>query len=388
MISTSLTYISSLLLICSSIVYLTNRSKLKIFEYLPAIVIIYFVIVLLSIFGLWDTSSIEIKQTKTSLEGLILPIMLFLMLIRCDIRMVFKLGRKLLIAFFGASISIMIAFTIMYIVMGRYIAPDAWKGFSALSASWMGGTGNMLAVKQALQTPDNQMGYILLTDSISYTIWFAFLFALISRASIFDKWVKASPIEEHFDKIQLDDPYNIKKDIDFVGIFLLLALAFTATDIAKMLSVYLPETTMISGETWTILLVTLFGFVVAMTPVAKIRSDSIMASIFLYFLVALIASGSSFTGFSHAPIYIACGLLVLIIHTIIMVILAKVFKLNLAICSIASLANIGGIAGAPILASAYTRNLVSIAVVMSLLGFLIGTQGGLIVAKILSGFAI
>ena len=87
MTSTSLTYISSLLLICSSIVYLTNRSKLKIFEYLPAIVIIYFVIVLLSIFGLWHTSSIEIKQTKTSLEGLILPIMLFLMLIRCDIRM-------------------------------------------------------------------------------------------------------------------------------------------------------------------------------------------------------------------------------------------------------------------------------------------------------------
>jgi uncharacterized membrane protein len=388
MISTSLTYISSLLLICSSIVYLTNRSKLKILEYLPAIVIIYFVIVLLSIFGLWDTSSIEIKQTKLSLEGLILPVMLFLMLIRCDIRMVFKLGRKLLIAFFGASISIIIAFTIMYVVMGRYIAPDAWKGFSALSASWMGGTGNMLAVKQALQTPDNQMGYILLTDSISYTIWFAFLFALISRAKFFDKWVKASPIEDHFDKIQLDDPSQIKKDIDFVGIFLLLALAFTATDVAKILSAYLPETTMISGGTWTILLVTLFGFVAAMTPIAKIRSDSIMASIFLYFLVALIASGSSFTGFSEAPIYIACGLMVLVIHAIIMVILAKIFKLNLAICSIASLANIGGIAGAPILASAYTRSLVSIAVVMSLLGFLIGTQGGLIVAKILSGLSL
>jgi uncharacterized membrane protein len=114
----------------------------------------------------------------------------------------------------------------------------------------------------------------------------------------------------------------------------------------------------------------------------------IIASIFLYFLVALIASGSSFRGFSDAPIYIACGLLVLLIHTIIMVILTKIFRLNLAICSIASLANIGGIAGAPILASAYTRSLVSIAVVVSLLGFLIGTQGGLIVAKILSGFAI
>jgi uncharacterized membrane protein len=207
---------------------------------------------------------------------------------------------------------------------------------------------------------------------------------------VFDKWVKASPIEDHFDRIQLDDPYHIKKDIDFAGIFLLLALAFTDTDIAKILSVYLPETAMISSGTWTILIVTLFGFIVAMTPIAKIRSDSIIASIFLYFLIALIASGSSFTGFSDAPIYIyiAYGLLVLLIHTIIMVILTKIFRLNLAICSIASLANIGGIAGAPILASAYTHSLVSIAVVMSLLGFLIGTQGGLIVAKILSGFAI
>ncbi|AHB99205.1 hypothetical protein M973_05990 [Francisella orientalis LADL 07-285A] len=61
---------------------------------------------------------------------------------------------------------------------------------------------------------------------------------------------------------------------------------------------------LISAKTWTILLVTLLGFVGAMTPIAKIRSDSIIASIFLYFLAALIASGSSFKGFSQALIYI------------------------------------------------------------------------------------
>lgn len=388
MITTSLTYITSLLFICSITVYITTHSKNKIFEYLPAIVIIYFSIVVLSICGLWDNASPDIQQTKSSLEDLILPVMLFLMLIRCDIRMVFKLGRKLLIAFFGASFSIIVAFTIMYFVLGKYISPDAWKGFSALSASWMGGTGNMLAVKQSLHTPDSQMGYILLTDSVNYTIWFAFLFALISRASVFDKWVKAAPLDEHIQKANIKDPYKLKGDINFVGIFMLLAIAFLATDLAKTLSVYLPVTALISAKTWTILLVTVFGFVVAMTPIAKIRSDSIMASIFLYFLVALIASGSSFTGIANAPLYIVCGLMVLIIHVIIMTIIAKIFKLNLAICSIASLANIGGIAGAPILASAYTRSLVSIAVVMSLLGFLVGTQGGLIVAKIISGFAV
>ncbi|BCD90804.1 hypothetical protein fh0823_09430 [Francisella halioticida] len=54
--------------------------------------------------------------------------------------------------------------------------------------------------------------------------------------------------------------------------------------------------------------------------------------------------------------------MILVIHAIIMIIIAKIFKLNLAMCSIA--------------------------VVMALLGFLVGTRGGLIVAKILLGFAV
>lgn len=220
MITTSLSYIASLLLICSSIVMISSKSKSKLFEYFPAIVIIYFTIVVLSMLGFWDIKATQIQQTRSQLQDLILPIMLFLMLIRCDIRMVIRLGRKLLIAFFGASISIIIAFVIMYLTVGRYISPDAWKGFSALSASWMGGTGNMIAVKQALSTPDNQMGYILLTDSISYSIWFAFLFALISRANIFDKWTKAGCLEEHIQKVDIDDPYNVNGDINFVGIFM------------------------------------------------------------------------------------------------------------------------------------------------------------------------
>ena len=49
----------------------------------------------------------------------------------------------------------------------------------------------------------------------------------------------------------------------------------------------------------------------------------------------------------------------------------------------ASLANIGGVASAPILASAYSKALVPIGVLMALMGYIIGTAGGLMVAKIL-----
>jgi len=51
---------------------------------------------------------------------------------------------------------------------------------------------------------------------------------------------------------------------------------------------------------------------------------------------------------------------------------------------VASLANIGGMASAPVLAGAYHRALVPVGVLMALLGNLLGTYFGIITAQILS----
>ena len=53
-------------------------------------------------------------------------------------------------------------------------------------------------------------------------------------------------------------------------------------------------------------------------------------------------------------------------------------------CGVASLANIGGVASAPILAAAYSEALVPIGILMGMLGYVVGTGGGLLVGKILS----
>ena len=78
--------------------------------------------------------------------------------------------------------------------------------------------------------------------------------------------------------------------------------------------------------------------------------------------------------------------MILAIHGIIMVILAKIFKLDMFTCGVASLANIGGSASAPILAGAYSGSLVPVGVLMALMGYVIGTGGGILVAKIMSMF--
>lgn len=106
--------------------------------------------------------------------------------------------------------------------------------------------------------------------------------------------------------------------------------------------------------------------------------------VLLYSVVALLASRASFLELTDAPAWILAGFMILAIHGIILVLLAKIFHLDMFTCGVASLANIGGSASAPILAGAYSGALVPVGVLMALMGYVIGTAGGLITANIMS----
>jgi uncharacterized membrane protein len=69
-----------------------------------------------------------------------------------------------------------------------------------------------------------------------------------------------------------------------------------------------------------------------------------------------------------------------------MVILAKLLKIDLFTCCVASLANVGGTATAPVLAGTYSSALVPVGIMMALLGYIVGTGGGLVVANLMSLF--
>lgn len=117
--------------------------------------------------------------------------MTFLMLLDADIRQIKQLGGRMLLAFFIAAFSIGVAFVLAFTVFQHYLPADAWKTLTALSGSWMGGTGNMVAIQMALDVPDASMGYTLLIDSIDYALWVMLLLALVPHAKRFNHWVKA-----------------------------------------------------------------------------------------------------------------------------------------------------------------------------------------------------
>lgn len=383
MITNGFTYIAVLVALAGLLVMAEEKTKGKLFEYLPPVVLLYLLAMILCTLGLWD-----LKATKPiygALKNNLLYAMVFLMLLRCDIRQVLRLGPKLLACFFTATLTIMIAFVVSYAVMRSYLGEGAWRALAALCGSWIGGSGNMIAMQAAFNVPEGPMGYALVVDSINYAIWVMFLVWAVNLAPKFNLWTHANTaaLEETIDK--LDEARQKISAVTFPSLLFLLGLglvvSFGAQIIGNSLNGYFP---IFDKATWTILAITIVGPLCAMTPLGRIGGSAMLANVLLYTVIALLASRASFLELEDAPFWILTGFLILAIHGILMVGAAKAFKFDLFTSALASLANIGGTASAPILAGTYHQALVPVGVLMALLGYIIGNLGALIVGNIMA----
>ncbi len=384
MITNGFAYLAFILFFAGLVVLAEKHSKGKFFEYVPAVVLIYFVCMLFSTFGLWEKTP-SVNAVYKGVKDNLLPAMIFLMLVRCDLRRILKLGPKMLLGFFAASTTISIGFVVMYMLFKSNLPVDSWKAFAALCGSWMGGTGNMVAIQGALNIADADMGYTLLIDSINYSIWVMLLLGMVPYGPRFNRWTKSdtSAIDQVGAELSKHHE-SLRKEMTFSDIIFLLGSALAVSALCQWAAGFLPKSDFMSGTTWTVLLATVAGVLCAMTPMYGLPGSSQIANTMLYTIVGLIASRANFAELTQAPLYIFAGFVILGVHALTMALIAKIFKLDLFTCGVASLANIGGVASAPILAAAYSDALVPIGVLMAMMGYVIGTGGGLIVGKILS----
>ncbi|MBR5271368.1 MAG: DUF819 family protein, partial [Clostridia bacterium] len=193
MIKNSFMYIAALVFICAILVNLPKifkgKTSQKIFSFAPPIVLIYLGLMLLCTANLWDLEATS--QVYGAIKNPILYAMLFVMLLRCDLREIIKLGPKMLIGFFSATLSIALGFVVSYAIMHTLLGTDAWQALGALCGSWMGGGGNMLAIQAALDVSETSMAYTLVVDSICATVYIMFLLWAINFHHKFNSWTKA-----------------------------------------------------------------------------------------------------------------------------------------------------------------------------------------------------
>lgn len=380
MITDGLLMLGVLLGLSCVLIVLEKTTGWKLFKYVPGMVLMYLLCALLNtlgVFGQDEATRAPIAQVK----DVLLPAMIFLFLFGCDLRKIIRLGPKLLLTMFVASASLCFGMVLVYVVFQAAVHPEAWKVFGALLASWTGGSANMVAVQDILKAPENIFGYALITDTLIYSLWLMLMFASVAVSPRFNRWTKAdtSYLDAHEGAFEEEE-----KPVTVNSLAIVVFGAILVSTLSIWIGGLLPEWgAVVNGTTWSILIVSVLGLVVALTPLGSTAGSSEVATLMLFVVIGQIASGSDFSAITQAPIYIVMGLLVVAIHAGIMVVYAKIAKVELFSLAVASTANVGGIASAPVVASAFNRQLVPVGVLFALIGSFMGTFVGLIGAQVM-----
>ena len=380
MITDGVLMLGVLLGLSGLLIVLERTTGWKLFRFVPGMVLMYLLCATLNslgVFGQDDATREPIAQVK----DVLLPAMIFLFLFGCDLRKIIRLGPKLLLTMFVASASLFASMIGVYAIFQGFLHSEAWKVFGALLASWTGGSANMVAVQDILQAPENIFGYALITDTLIYSIWLMLMFASVAVSPRFNRWTKAdtSYLDTHAG--EADDE---KRPVTATSLAIVIFGSIFVSSVAIWVGGMLPEWgQVINATTWTIVIVSVLGLIIAVTPLGATAGSSEIATLMLFVVIGQIASGSDFSAITQAPLYLLIGLLVVLIHAAIMVIYAKLTRTELFSLAVASTANIGGIASAPVVASAFNRQLVPVGVLMALIGSFAGTFLGLASAQIM-----
>jgi len=386
MIKTVWPYLAVMLVAAGVFPSLEQRCRWRVFSVLPPIVWTYLFVTVLAVAGVWSPT-IEIQSTQRTLTTYLLPSLLFLLMVTCDLRAIARVGPRVLCVFCAAMASILVAIVLVFLLFRTALPVDGWKMLAALSATWTGGSANLVAVKQSIGLADSALPSVLLADAICYSLWVAVLFSSSAFAPKFDRWAGAA-IRSYpdLDQAHLAGAHVTIKP-DSAGVLLWLGIALMVALGAALLARALPAGSLFTTTSWTVLLATIIGLGIARTPLARIAGPAPLAGALLAVLVAVLASQSNFAGIAAAPLFILCGVVTLLLHIALLALAAKVFRFEMSLCGIASLAQIGGVASAPILAATYSTVLVPIAVLLAMLGLILGTGVGLVMAGILSALA-
>ena len=394
-INNGLTYLAVLLVIAGGLLVLQRKTKWKIFDIVPPLVWIYVLNMVLCTIGIFESDAV--KATYSGFKNNLLYAMIFVMLLRCDFRKLGKLGFRMIAIFLGCSLTLAAGTILAYPLFMKALGggSETWAAVAALYASWVGGSGNMAAMSAAFGDFMNEGAYgaALALDTVCYSVWIALLLLAVKIAPKWNKFTKANTSKLDAIADSANQEVNAGKKTasaaDFIFLFgLSLAVSALTQWLGGLINDWLCSIglTMFGAATVTTVLVTVLGLICALTPLGKLAGVEEMSSIYLYAVVSLLASRASLVDLVAAPMWVVYGFVILAVHVVLMFLLSKLFKWDLCMVSTASLANIGGSASAPIVATAYNPNFAGIGVLMGVLGAAIGNFMGLGMGYVLQLF--
>ena len=356
----------------------------KLFEVVPPVIYVYFLPMLATTAGITPSASPLYDWTVPYL----LLFALLMLMVSVDVKSIVRLGGMALFMVAAGTVGIVIGGPISLLIFQDALPADAWTGFAALSGSWIGGTANMVAIAESVGTSPDAMGPVIVVDTVVGYGWMGVLIALVGFQSRFDRRTRArtEAVEETNSRLAEMDrerrPTTLRDAVVMIGFGMACAVG------AQRLGSAFPavgDPTIISGTTWSILIVVTGGLALSFTRLRDLEKAgaSGLGYTALYLLLAGIGAQADLRAVLDAPVYLAAGAVWITIHIGVLLIAARIVRAPLFFVATGSMANIGGAASAPVVAGVYHRAMAPIGLLMAVAGYILGIYAALLCAWLL-----
>ena len=356
---------------------LERWTRWKLFEYLPPVIWIFVFPIVLSSLRVIPTES----PTYDNFKAFAVPMFIVLMLLDVDLRSTMKVALRSMGVMVVGSLGVVAGGIVSFFLLKDQLDPEAWRGFGALAGSWIGGTGNLAAVAEAVDTPPSMMGLVVIADTFIFILYFPLLFACKRWAGRFARFTGVT--QEEADRLDraVGELKTKTAEVHYKDVITLFGIGFALIWGVQWISQFLPVVEgAFSEKTWQVLILTTVALVLASTPLRNIPGTGALSMALVYTYLSMIGAQADIRDAATAPYFLLAGLACIILHLVFVVIAAKLFRTDVHLTAIASVAAIGGAASAPVVAAYHKKELVPVSIILALGGYALGNYLGLLAA--------
>jgi uncharacterized membrane protein len=318
------------------------------------------------------------SPTYDFVGGSLVPLAIPLLLLKGDLRRIFRESGGVMIFFCIASMA-----TVAGAVIGFYIMDLGEIGpkvAGVYTGGWIGGAVNVLAVSQAVEMTSQEFSVALSASSVVSMSALMLLIAIPSIGLI--KRMVPTQADNSAQVLPIEPEQDETPTLHLTHISGALALSFIICALAQSMAQWLQLTQ------YSILFITVLTIAVANAfpgKMAGLKGDFELGMLLMYLFFVAVGAGTDAISFIASAFHLfVYGMLIIIIHLVLVLFAARVMKVDMAEAIVASSAALVGPAvTAAIATSKGWKHLVTPGIMCGVFGYVIGTFIGVTVTAVL-----
>lgn len=341
------------------------------------------IIALVCALSLSNLGIIPIESTVyDTVWSYIVPLAIPLLLFQCNLLQIYKQSQRLIIIFLLSSVGTIVGAIVAYVLLHKYI-PSLNSIAGAMTASYIGGGVNFVAVSTSLKIDPKLVSATIVSDNLLMVLYFLVLITMPSL-KFFNKHFKREYTKEEESCISMENKkasISLKDlALSFAASIVIVTVSFKISDI--ILGNFNNSFALFIGNKYLILTtISVLCATVFSKFFESLSGTQELGTFLIYIFFVVIGIPASVTSIiKNSPLLLVFCLIIVVINMIVTLFFAKILGFSLEEAILVSNANIGGPTTAVAMAmSKGWKKYVAPIMLVGTLGYVIGNYVGLFI---------